>query len=102
MVGEFVFVSDISSICYWANTLLIAVVFIPFLLLALMNKLTPWRRSGLSKLEWRGDYFERGSLNPKGLKSDLEQKDNLEAGETELTLTGLASAEQANMNNQGT
>lgn len=102
MVGEFVFVSDISSICHWANTLLIAVVFIPFLLSALINKLTPWRRNGLSKAEWRSDYFERGSLTPNKLKYDLEEQDNLEAGETEVLLPGLTSGEQANMDNKGT
>jgi hypothetical protein len=100
MVGEFIFLTDISNICQWTNTLLVTVACIPFVLFALLNKSIPRRRSELSKLEWKEAYFERGSQTIARREDDSQQEDGVEDSEGEVQVTGIQDPQQVDINKQ--
>lgn len=100
MVGEFVFLTDISNICQWTNTLLVTVACIPFVLFALLNKFIPRRRSELFKLEWKEGYFERGFRTIAQPEDDSQQKNRVEDGEGEVQVPGVQDPRQADINKQ--
>jgi len=89
MVGEFVFLTDISNLCQWTNTLLVAVTCIPFVLIALLHKLMPRRRGELFKLEWKEDYFKRGLVTINEPEEDSQKECRVEDGEKEILLPGV-------------
>ncbi len=98
MVGEFIFLTDISNICQLTNTLLVIVACIPFILFALLNKFIPRRRSELFKLEWKEDYFERGFQIIAQPEEDSQQKNRVEDGEGEVQVPGVQEPQQADTN----
>ncbi len=100
MVGEFVFLTDISNFCQWTNTLLVAVTCIPFVLIALLHKLIPRRRGELFKLEWKEDYFKRGLLTINQPEEDSQKKNRVEDGEKEILLPGVEDREQDDVKKQ--
>ena len=98
MVGEFVFLTDISNICQWTTTLLVTGACIPFVLFALLSKFIPRRRSELFKLEWKEDYFERGFQTIAQPEDDSQQKNRVEDGEGEVQVPGVQDPQQADIN----
>ena len=100
MVGEFVLLTDISNICQWTNTLLVTVACIPLVLFALLNRFIPRRRSELSKLEWKEDYFERGFRTVVQPEDDSQQKNRVEDDEGEVEVPGVQDSQQADINKQ--
>ncbi len=102
MVGEFVLLTDISSICQWTNTLLITIACIPVLLFALLYKLVPRRGSELFKLEWNEDYFERVSLALAQSEDDSQHKNRVEDGEGDTQVPGVEDPQNTVINKQAT
>ncbi len=100
MVGEFVFLSDISNFCQWTNTLLVAVSCIPFVLVALLHKLIPLRRGGRFTLEWKEDYFERGFHTSNQPEADSQKKNRPEVREKQVPLPGLRDRQQDEIKKQ--
>lgn len=101
MAGEFALLQDINSICQWTNTLLITMACIPAVLFPLLYKLVP-RGSGLLKLEWDQDYFERGSLTIGQPQDNSQQSNGVEDGEGELQVPGVEVHQQTVINKQAT
>jgi hypothetical protein len=100
MVGEFVFLTDISVICQWTNTLLVTVACIPLVLIALLHKSIPRRRGELFKLKWKKDYFEgdcRTMTRPEG---DAQQRNRVEDGEGEIQAPGTQDHQPTDMTKQ--
>jgi hypothetical protein len=100
MVGEFVFLTDISHLCRWTNTILVTVACIPFILFALSHKIIPRRPSQLFKLEWSKDYFERGFLRIARPEADSQEKKRVEDGERGVQVLGVKDPQQSDINKQ--
>jgi hypothetical protein len=100
MVGEFVSLTDISSICQWTNTLLVTVACIPFVFFALLHKLIPRRGSELFKLEWKEDYFERGFLTIAQPEDGAQQEKRVEDGDGEVQVPGPEDRQQTDNDKQ--
>ena len=100
MVGEFVFLTDISNLCQWTNTILVTVACVPFVLFALLHKIIPRRPSQIFKLEWRKDYFEGGFLRIARTEGDSKQKKRVEDGEREVQVPGVEDPQQPAINKQ--
>ena len=100
MVGEFVFLTDISNLCQWTNSILVTVACVPFVLFALLHKTIPRRPGQLFKLEWRKDYFEKGFLRLARTEGDSQQKRRDEEGELEDQIPGVEDPQQTAINKQ--
>ena len=100
MVGEFVFLTDISNLCQWTNTILGTVACVPFVLFALLHKIIPRRPGQLFKVEWNKDYFERGFLRIARTEGDSQQMKRVEDGEREVQVPGVEDPQQAAINKQ--
>jgi hypothetical protein len=100
MVGEFVLLTDISVICQWTNTLLVTVICIPFVLFALLHRSIPRRRSGLFKLEWKKDYFERKYGTIAQAEDDVQLKNRVEHGEGEIQAPSVHDHQPTDMHKQ--
>jgi hypothetical protein len=97
MVGEFVLLTDISVICQWTNTLLVAVACIPFVLFALLHKSIPRKRSELFTLEWKKNYFERNCRTISQSKGDAQQRNRVGEGEGEIQVPGTQDHQPTDM-----
>jgi hypothetical protein len=102
MVGEFVLLADISSICQWTNTLLITVACIPVVLFPMLYKLVPRRGSELFKLEWNQDYFKRDSLTHVQPEDDSQKSNRVKDGEDELQDPGVEDHQHTVIDKQAT
>lgn len=100
MVGEFVFLRDISYFCQWTNTLLVVVTCIPFVLIALLHKLIPQRRGELFKIKWKEDYFERGLRDINQPEEDFQKRNRVEEGEKGILTPRIEDREQADVKKQ--
>ena len=100
MVGEFVFLTDISNLCQWTNTILGTVACVPFVLFVLLHKIIPRRPGQLFKVEWSKDYFERGFLRIARTAGDSQQMKRVEDGEREVQVPGVEDPQQTAIHKQ--